>query len=420
MHRLLLNRAFARFWLAGLFFLVASWALHATMLIYVFQLTGSAFATGLIPVFSALPIIVLGPIAGVLVDRWNRRLVMSRCSIILAGLLLLAIPFASNIGAPALFTIILVQAMLMTFFSPAENALLPTLVDQDDLAAANSRNALNDSLARIGGPAIGAWVLVQFGFASTLAVCAVLYLLGWTVLAGLQHDDQNERRLATPRAIGFGPMMHSFGRELMVGVHAVRRYRPILIAVIVFALFMVADVALSAVLPAFMIDSVGVTPQVFGTLMSVRGLTGLLGGLVVVVLSRRVHEERLLVAGLLVHGASVLTFGLSNNLIGSILILVPIGPAAAAIQTGLFTMLQKGSVPAMRGRVFALVGMVNGLITILVSLGGGSLGEAVGTRIVVIMSGCLYIIPIAVMVAWLRSKPEANQRIGPEPGSAAT
>jgi MFS family permease len=411
MHRLLLNRAFARFWFAGFFFLLATWALHATMLIYVFELTGSAFATGLIPVFASIPGIVLGPVAGVLVDRWNRRLIMSRSSLILAAFMLLAIPVANNLGAPALFAIILVEAMVMTFFSPAENALLPTLVDHDDLAAANSRNSLNDSLARIGGPAIGSWILVQFGFSVTLIASAALYLAGWAILAGLHEGDHEASQLTTPSPAGIAPVLRSVWRQMTEGLGAIRLHRPLLVGVIVYTLFMGSDVPLSAVLPAFMIDSVGVSPELFGSLMSVRGLTGLLGGLLVVMLSRRVHEAHLLVGGLVLHGASVLAFGISNNLLGSILILIPIGPASAAIYTGIYTILQKESLPAMRGRVFAFMGTLNGAITILVSLAGGSLGEAVGTRFVVILSGSLYILPVMVMIGWLRSRSASTSVI---------
>ncbi|MDQ3657796.1 MAG: MFS transporter, partial [Chloroflexota bacterium] len=165
MTQLLTNRIFARFWLAGLFFVLATWSLHITMLIYVFELTGSPFATGLIPVFASVPGIVLGPIAGVLVDRWDRKRVMAGSILALVGLLALAIPFAGRLDVSMLYAIIFIQAMVMTFFMPAENALLPTLVRDDDLATANSLNALNDNLGRIIGPAVGAGILVQFGFA---------------------------------------------------------------------------------------------------------------------------------------------------------------------------------------------------------------------------------------------------------------
>jgi len=157
---LLSHRTFARFWLAGLLFVLATWSLHIAMLVSVFELTGSPFATGLIPVFASLPGIVIGPVAGVFVDRWDRKRVMTGSALALVALLAVTVPFASRIDVTALYAIILVQALVMTFFAPAENALLPTLVRDDDLATANSLNALNDNLGRIIGPAVGAGVLV--------------------------------------------------------------------------------------------------------------------------------------------------------------------------------------------------------------------------------------------------------------------
>ncbi|MBA2776128.1 MAG: MFS transporter [Chloroflexia bacterium] len=401
MQMLLSNRAFARFWSAGLFFLLAWWALHAVMLIYVFQLTGSPFATGLIPVFSSLPGIVLGPIAGVLVDRWDRKRVMSGSALILVGLMVVTLPFAGDVDVSVLYAIIFVQSMVMTFFSPAENALLPTLVPIEDLTTANSLNALNDSLGRIVGPAAGAWTLVQFGFAATLVVSALLYLAGWALLIGIRHEQQH---VPGPSEADIRSLVRSVLASFLEGLRFVRERPALFLVVAVFALFMVADVPLSAVLPAFMIESVDVSPEVFGSLMSVRGLTGLLGGLLVVILSRRVHETWLLAGGLLLHGLSFLTFGLANNLVGTVLVLIPIGPAAAAIQTGLFTMLQKSSPDAMRGRVFALTGTINGLIVLVVSVTAGGLGEAFGTRVIVIASGCLHVLPLLLVVAFLWRK----------------
>jgi MFS family permease len=414
MRTLVSNRAFTRFWSAGLCFLLAWWALHAVMLIHVFALTGSPFATGLIPVFASLPGIVLGPIAGVLVDRWNRKQVMIWSALALAGLLVLTLPLASDVDVPVLYAIIFIQAMVMTFFSPAENALLPTLVHDEALTTANSLNALNDSLGRIVGPAVGAWILVQYGFAATLVACALLYLAGWTLLIGLRDQRQHAPNPSVP---GMPALVGSFWASFVEGLRVVQARTSLVLAVAIFGLYMVADVPLSAILSAFMIDSVGVSPEVFGTLMSVRGVTGLLGGLLVVFLSRRVHEARLLIGGLLLYGASILTMGVANSVIVAVLVLIPIGPAAAAIQTGLFTMLQKESPPGMRGRVFALTGTVNGLITLVASIEAGGLGETFGTRIVVIASGCLHILPLLLTVTLIRAGGPSGRRAGNREGA---
>lgn len=399
MRTLFSNRAFARFWTAGLCFLLAWWALHAVMLIHVFALTGSPFATGLIPVFASLPGILLGSVAGALVDRCSRQRVMAWSALGLVALLVLAVPLAGGGDVSLLYAIILVQAMVMTFFTPAENALLPTLVHEDDLRTANSLNALNDTLGRIAGPAIGAWTLVHLGFAVTLVASAILYLAGWGMLIGLRDE---RREAPEPSAPGILSLVRSVWDSLREGFRFVRARFALILAVAVSALYMVADVPLSAVLPAFMIESVGVSPELFGSLMSVRGATGLVGGLLVVMLSRRLHESQLLVGGLLLYGASILTMGLTNNVVGSVLVLIPIGPAAAAIQTGLFTTLQKAAPDAMRGRVFGVVGTLNGLVTLVMSFGAGSLAEVTGTRAVVVASGCLHLLPLLLAIRLLR------------------
>lgn len=284
---LLSNRTFARFWLAGLLFVLATWSLHITMLVYVFELTSSPFATGLIPVFASIPGIVVGPIAGVLVDRWDRKRVMAGGALILVGLLVATVPFANRIGVEALYAIIATQAVVMTFFTPAENALLPTLVRDDDLATANSLNALNDNLGRIVGPAAGAWILVQFGFAVTVATCALIYLLGWVSLLGVQPGTPEPVRTAHTRASTPWTIVAGVAREFRDGLAAVRTSRTLAIVVAVWGLYMVADVPFSAVFPAFLGDSLEVGPEALGLMLTIRGITGVLGGFLVVALSRR-------------------------------------------------------------------------------------------------------------------------------------
>ena len=395
----LANRAFARFWSAGLSFQLAIWALHAVMLIHVFDLTGSPFATGLIPVFASLPGILLGPLAGIVVDRRDRRQVMARSALALAILLTLAIPFADRGGVGLLFAIIFVEAAVMAFFSPAENALLPAIVPDEDLASANALNALNDSLGRIAGPAIGAFTLVQFGFAATLIASAVLHLLGWGLLLGLRDVPHRAR------AGDALPAWATF-RE---GLRIVRANPLVAVVVTIWALAMVADVPLSAVISAFMRESVGVSAEFFGNTMSVRGLTGLLGGLLVVALSRRVPAAWLLVVGLLVQGASYFVLGAAKSPLWSVLVLFPIGPAAAGIQTGLFTLIQRYSPDAVRGRIFALSGMINGLVVLVVSITAGSLAEVSGTQAIVIAAGCLHLLPFLMATTLIRRRRGAGE-----------
>ena len=400
MRQVLGNRLFLRFWTAGLFVELATWALHTSMLILVFQRTGSPFATGLIPVFASLPGIVLGPLAGVLVDRQDRRRVMLCGALALAGLLVLALPVAGSGQAWPLFAIIAIQATVVTFYAPAENAVLPALVAPDQLVAANSLNALNDSLGRIIGPAIGAVLLVRGGFAALLLLCAALYVVAAAVLVGLGRTEGTPAwRAPIPSRAGdrLPDWLRSVGRDLTSGLGTVRASRVLMVAVAVFGLYMVADVPLSAVLPAFVADSLRVGAGAFGVMMTLRGLTGLLGGLLVAIVEPRFDPAWLLAGGLLLYGCGIATLGIVNDYGVGLWMVIPSGLSEAMIQTGLFTLIQRGAPDAMRGRVFALVGTVNGLITLATSVTAGTLAAAIGTQPVVILSGGLEILPLAVI-----------------------
>ena len=404
MTQLLSNRIFARFWLAGLLFVLATWSLHIAMLVYVYELTGSPFATSLIPVFTSIPGIVVGPIAGVLVDRWDRKRVMAGGALALVGLLVATIPFAGRLDVSMLYAIIFVQAMVMTLFMPAENALLPTLVRDEDLAAANALNALNDNLGRIVGPAAGAWIFVQFGFAATLAACALIYAAGWFCLVGVQTGTANPEQTSGDGEWSFREAGARLVREFREGLGAVRTSRALAVVVAVWALYMVADLPFSAVLPAFVGESLDMGPEGLGIMFPIRGLTGVIGGFLVVALSRRVAPPTLLAAGLLGYRWSIAMLGVINDFGLGLWLTVVNGPSAAAIQTGLATTLQRATAPGIRGRVFSRVGIINGVIVIVASVSAGSLGEAVGTRAVVILSGSLQLLPFLLVVAMLRHR----------------
>ena len=191
-------------------------------------------------------------------------------------------------------------------------------------------------------------------------------------------------------------------REFREGLGAVRASHALALVVAVWGLYMVADVPFSAVFPAFLSESLDVGPESLGLMMTIRGITGVVGGFLVVTLSRRVAASTLLAGGLLGYGASIAGLGVINDFGPGLWLTIVNGPSAAAIQTRLYTSLQRATAPALRGRVFSLVGIVNGSIVIVTSVLAGSLGELAGTRAVVILSGSLQLLPFLLVVTMLR------------------
>ena len=109
---------------------------------------------------------LLGSVAGVFVDRWDRKRTMAMANALMALsiLPLMLVPYA---GWPwAVYAVAVVQSCFGAFNAPAENSLLPRLVEEGRLGSANSPNALNNNLARPVGPAPAGLVVGRFGLRS--------------------------------------------------------------------------------------------------------------------------------------------------------------------------------------------------------------------------------------------------------------
>ncbi len=176
---------------------------------------------------------------------------------------------------------------------------------------------------------------------------------------------------------------------------------------LVLALIILADIPLSAILPAFVVGSLDAGEEGYGTIVSVRGVAGLLGGLLIASIGHRLHERTLVMVGAATVGAGIIVIGLAQSFVATLIVMVVLGPAIAALQTGISTLLQKNSEDATRGRVFGLLGTGSGLITLVASPVAGALAEVSSPPVVVVASGVLYLLAVTLIVAAFRNRTGA-------------
>src|SRR4051795_6504169 len=150
------RRDFALLWVGGLVSVAGDWVLYAALPFYVYERTGSTLATAGMIVAELAPSFVLGSVAGVFVDRWDRRRVLVAANLAQAAAVALLLVVARGGPLWIVFAVAAVQAAAAAFAIPAESALLPSLVPDEDLVPANALNALNNRLGRLIGLPIGA------------------------------------------------------------------------------------------------------------------------------------------------------------------------------------------------------------------------------------------------------------------------
>lgn len=152
MLRVLRQRNFALVWLADLVSQIGDWLLFIALPYHVYQLTGSTLATGLSFMLYNVPRLVLGSLAGVLVDRWDRRgtiIAVNAASALTIAPLLLA---QSSASVWIVYAAVFFQACLAHILDPAATAFLPLIVDEDDLIPANALNTMIGGATRLVGP----------------------------------------------------------------------------------------------------------------------------------------------------------------------------------------------------------------------------------------------------------------------------
>ncbi|WP_420644528.1 MFS transporter [Candidatus Leptofilum sp.] len=397
------QRNFALLWTGGLISLIGNWILIAAMPFHIYAITGSALATSAWLMAYMAPGVIFGTVAGVFVDRWDRKRTMLVASFMQAAIILVLLFAQTPETVWLIYVVAIIESTLSQFFSPAENALLPSLVDKEHLLAANSLNSMNDNLARLIGPAIGGTLLGLVGLTSVILLDAASYILAGTLI--LFVNAPRQVTAPTPSATStIGGGWSKVWRDWVAGLKLVRHRRILasLFTVVGIALF--GDAIISAILVVFVQDTMGLSSVEFGWMMTARGIGGLIGGMLAAQLGRKFTAGQLISVGLASSGIIIfVAIGfptLAVVLPAMLLVGIPGIIAFVTIQT----LLQQETEDAYRGRIFGAFGTTTTLLMLIGSGMGGALTDQLGDT--ALMSGAAIIYVIAgLMAAALLIKP---------------
>ena len=388
------HRDFALAWVGGLISMIGGWALWIALPLHVYQVSGSAFATSGVVVALVVPGIVLGSVAGVFVDRWNRRttLVVGNLLLALATVPLLAVGESRLwLVYPAVFVLEVIEQ----FTGPAENAFLPRLVGEHDLVEANSLNALNNNLARLGGPALGGALYAAGGLGGVVIVDAVTFVVAAALLGAIRTSGA-VAAAAEAAATDAARRWRRVAREWREGLVVVRRSRAVGVVFGVTALTSFGEGVFAVMFAVWVHDVLhGGVPQL-GWLQSSQAVGGLLGGLVGAHVGKRFAPERLYGFGLLAFGVFDLALFnyplvLDGVWIGTAL-MVLVGIPSVSSRAGRDTILQTHVEDAFRGRVFGSLGTSSSLLLLVGTTAAGVLGGLLGPIALLNFQGGAYVV----------------------------
>ena len=182
--RLALNGSFSALWAGQLISLFGDRLNQLALVAVVAISTGSALATGLVFFAATLPNLLLSPIAGTFVDRWDHKEVMVVSDILRAAIVLI-LPLAAVTNIILVYPLIFLVTTISVFFRPARMAILPRIVPEEDLLSANSAMWVGETIADIVGYPLAGLFVALLGSAVPLAfwVDSATYLASAALIA---------------------------------------------------------------------------------------------------------------------------------------------------------------------------------------------------------------------------------------------
>lgn len=384
---------FRRLWVSNLFFFGGVWTQTLILGWLVFDMTGSEFLTGVFTAGRLAPM-MLGPLSGVISDRFNRvKLLLVASAWAFAAIAFIAVLVSTGRASFwAIFAGGVSIGLAQSPSQPARFALAFTFVGRKSLNNANALNSIAMNMTQVLGPALGGAMIAVFGVATSLWISSLWYVIAFVALWKLRNEGKTAPQLHRE------PTLQMFS----AGMRAVFTSR---LATAVLLVTFAANILLwpmyQGFMPVFAEVSLGLDANGLGWLMTCSGLGGLAGSLAIARLGDIKRKGALFVIGTGIWAVSWVAFA-SAAMTGSVpwafALMALVGLAGApfgVLQSTLLLMMTEQSV---QGRVMGLQELAIGIMP-LSTLVLGALAEFIGVAAVAQINGVLLVLFLVVLVA---------------------
>jgi MFS family permease len=364
---LLINRNFALLWGGQSVSVIGDATFTTTLVLWVAtslaknQLWSPLAVSGIFLAMS-VPTLIVGPIAGVFADRWEKRRTLLRMdaarALLVFVLMLLALwPFSGLIGwqLAGIYGVVAGMNICTQFFTPARFSLLGLLVARPHLARASGLSQTTNSLATVIGPSLATLLFFVAGLQWALFLNALSFVASFCFIL-LIHP---------PRAAAAQPAVHPFWHELGEGVRFCVRSRVLVTLVIVGSLITLGSGALNALGVFFVTQNLHTPALGYGFLNSAYGVGAIAGALLTGLLAQRVGIVRTFWLALLLAGLALLCYARLTSLAPALPVVLLIGLLISAVNVVVAPLVLHTTPPELVGRVSSVLGLALSLAAAL-------------------------------------------------------
>ena len=326
--------------------LAGSWITTTATSWLVYRLTGSAVLLGLVGFAGQFPAFLLGPFAGILIDRWDRRrlLIVTQVISMLESFALAALTLSGRITVEAILVLNVVQGIVNAFDMPGRQAFLSAMIEnKDDLPNAIALNSSMVNLARLVGPSVAGIIIAAVGEGWCFAIDGISYCAVIVALLRMRIARSPARPAGDRHAVA------DFleGLRYAIGFHAIRS------VILLLAVVSLVGVPYSVLMPVFAATVFQGGPHTLGLLMTSSGCGALLGALWLAGRRSVVGLGRVIPTAAAVFGLGLIGFSLASTLWFAIPCLVVAGFGFMVQMASSNTIVQTIVDDEKRGRVMS-------------------------------------------------------------------
>ncbi|MEK7127292.1 MAG: MFS transporter [Patescibacteria group bacterium] len=382
---LLKNSAFRSLWSAQFFSQVGINLLTFILAIQTYNLTGKNTAVSLLTLSFIVPQALFGSLAGVIVERYNKKAVLFITNFSRALVVLLFLLTGETIFF--IYFLAVLISLITQFFVPAEAPIIPTLVSKKDLVTANGVFMMTIFVTMLGGGLLAGPLLSMFGLNLTIVFVFLFYLLA----------SYNITQLPKQAGIPDLKRKSSLILEFIEGKNYVLEHPKIMLAMGLLVGSQTIIATLSTLLPGFADKVLKIKVNDASVFLLGPAIFGIvLGALVISKL--KITPSKIIPVGVVGAGAGMFLLGFVPNLILAQSVLFLLGFFNALVDVSCNTILQSGTGEEVRSRVYGVLTAMGGLVFILPVLLSGTLSALFGVSRVFNVFGLLILIVFTLKI----------------------
>lgn len=344
------------------------------------ELTGSALLMGSVLATMSLVMVVFGPLAGVLADRWEKRRLMLATALGRGGVFaaLALLHRAGLVATDHLILLATVDAVLVTLANPAQQGAVTYAVGKEALVQANALLGATQQGSQMVGPLLAGLAVAGWGLEAALWIDVASYVAAAALIAATRIRSHTSNRPFTLR--------HTLG-EMREGLQAILQVPILRVVITVAPLINFVLAPVWALLPLYAERVSDLGPKAMGYLQGAQGAGMVLGSLLTSWVGSRLPKGPVTAAGMLIMAGGTLAMAWARDLPGAAAAIAVLGFGVPVTNVPLFTFMQERVAPDRQGRAFSVLFSLAMAAQPVSMAGGGAAADAFGLVAVLVAGG---------------------------------